>query len=299
MIPLGVLIAIGFVSGLVIYLVSSRIPQKVRGLEKTEEIKGILPGINCGACGHPSCFGYAQALTHDPQLAHKTPCAALLQDPENLRKLEDALNMKLDVAELSKKALVHCSGNSEIIFDYSGVHTCGAAAQLLDGFRKCPFACLGMGDCVRICPEDAISIDTEKNVAIVDPLKCNGCGLCVTQCPQNLIELVPIGTKVSFLCNYKPIKNLPGRERCEFGCTHCRKCFKSCEYEAIKWNSETALPEFNQQRCTLCLKCIEVCPQNTLGDFTKLKEARESIVAGSGSRREREREASCCTTWTA
>ena len=35
-IPLGILIAIGFVSGLTVYLVSNRIPQKVKGLETTE-----------------------------------------------------------------------------------------------------------------------------------------------------------------------------------------------------------------------------------------------------------------------
>ncbi len=212
-IPLGILIAIGFVSGLTIYLVSNRIPQKVKGLEKTEEIKGILPGINCGACGHPSCFGYAQALTHEPTLARKTPCAFLLQDAESLQKLEEALNMKLDVAELSRKALVHCGGNSEVIFDYFGAETCKAAAQLLDGFKKCPFACLGLEDCVRVCPEDAISIDPEKNIAFIDAQKCTGCGLCVAECPQNLIELVPAGTKVAFLCNYKPLKNIPHRER--------------------------------------------------------------------------------------
>jgi hypothetical protein len=70
-IPLAILIAIGFASGLTIYLVSNRIQQKVRGLEKMQEIKSILPEINCGACGHPSCFGYAQALIHDFTLARK------------------------------------------------------------------------------------------------------------------------------------------------------------------------------------------------------------------------------------
>lgn len=55
MIYIGVLIAIGLASGLSIYLAHIRIPQKVKGLEKAEELKSILPGINCGACGYPSC----------------------------------------------------------------------------------------------------------------------------------------------------------------------------------------------------------------------------------------------------
>ena len=278
MLPVGVLIAIGLACGLIIYFVYIKVPQKVKGLEKTEELNAILPGANCGACGRPGCFGYAQALTQDSNLVTKTPCTLMLQDPESLKRLEKALGITLDVSAMSKKALVHCNGNSEIIYNYSGVETCKAAAQLLSGYRKCPYACLGLSDCVEVCPQQgAIFIDQEKNVAIVDTEKCTGCGLCVTECPLNLIELVPAGTKIAFLCNYKPLRNIPRRERCDFGCSHCRKCFKACEDEAIEWNKETALPEFNQEKCTLCLKCVEACEQNTLADFTKVKTEAELV----------------------
>jgi len=276
---IGVLAAIGLACGLIIYLVYIKVPQKVKGLEKTEELTAILPGMNCGACGHPGCFGYAQALTADPDLITKTPCAFVLQDLKKLEQLEKALGITLDASAMLKKALVHCSGNSEIICDYSGVDTCKATAQLLSGYKKCPYACLGLGDCVEVCPEDAISIDPEKSVAIIDTERCNGCGLCVTECPQNLIELVPAGTKIAFRCNYKPLRDVPGREKCDFGCIHCRKCFKACEDEAIIWDKEKAVPEFIQEKCTLCLKCIEVCEPTTLADFTKAKKAAEVVPA--------------------
>jgi len=280
MLPVGVLTLIGLGCGLLIYFVFIKIPQKVKGIEKTEEINTILPGMNCGACGHPGCFAYAQALAADPDLITKTPCTVVLQDPESLERLEKALGITLDASAMSKKALVHCNGNSETIYHYSGVETCKAAAQLLSGYKKCPYACLGLGDCVEVCPQQgAIFIDREKNVAIVDTEKCNGCGLCVAECPLNLIELVPAGTKIAFLCNYKPLRDIPGRERCDFGCIHCRKCFKACEDEAIEWNKETALPEFNQEKCTLCLKCIEACEPNTLADFTKVKKEAELVAA--------------------
>jgi len=277
MIPIGVLVVIGAVCGLLIYFAYTKVPQKVKGLEKADELKSILPGTNCGACGRPSCFAYAQAVSQEPGLVAKTPCAFVLQDPESLGRLEKALGITLDASEMSKKALVHCSGNSEIIYNYSGVETCKAAAQLLSGYKKCPFACLGLEDCLEVCPVDAISIDPEKNVAVVDPRLCTGCGLCVTECPLNLIELVPARTKIAFLCNYKPLRDIPGRERCDFGCTHCRKCFKACEDEAIEWDKETALPVFNQERCTLCHKCIEVCEQNTLADFTRWEKEPEPV----------------------
>ncbi len=279
--PIGILVAIGLACGIIIYLVYIKVPQKVKGLEKTEEITSILPGMNCGACGYPGCFAYAQALSQDPELVTKTPCSQVLQDSASLEQLEKALGCKLDATAMCKKALAQCSGNSEVAYDYSGAQTCKAAAQLLRGYKKCPYACLGLGDCVEICPQGAISIDPEKNVAVVDPEKCIGCGLCVTECSQDLIELVSAGTKIAFFCNYKPLKNIPGRERCDFGCIRCRKCFKACEYEAIAWNTEIALPEFNQEKCTLCLKCVEVCPQNTLADFTKTGEKREAELVSA------------------
>jgi electron transport complex protein RnfB len=277
MLPIGILTAIGVGCGLIIFFVFLKVPSKVKGLEKTEEINAILPGMNCGACGYPGCFGYAQAIAGDPDLVLKTPCSQVLQDPNSLAGLEKALGITLDAAAMSKKAMVHCAGNSEVICDYSGAQTCKAATQLLRGYKRCPFACLGLGDCVVVCPQGAVSLDPEKNVAVVDPEKCTGCGLCVTECSQNLIELVPADTRIAFRCNYKPLKNIPGRERCDLGCIHCRKCFKACEDEAIEWNKETALPEFNQEKCTLCHKCIEACEQNTLADFTEARKEAELV----------------------
>ena len=275
---IGILTAIGLVCGLIIFFVYLKVPQKVKGLEKTENINSVLPGLNCGACGYAGCFGYAQALSKDPGVFSTTPCSMVLQDEERLEELGKVLGVKLDASGMTRKAVVRCTGDSDVVCSYSGAPTCKGAAQLLSGYKKCPYACLGFGDCVEVCPQNAISIDPEKNIAVVDTGKCNGCGLCVTECPQGIIELLPANTKIAFLCSYKPLKNIPGRERCDFGCTHCRKCFKACEYEAIEWNKDTALPEFNQEKCTLCLKCVEACPQDTLADFTRSAEEAEKAV---------------------
>ena len=262
-----VLTAIGLAAAALIYLVNVTVPRKVQGLEKTEEIAGILPGINCGACGQPGCFAYAQALTKDTDVITKSPCAFVLLDNEKLEQLEKALGVTLDASEMNKKALIHCNGNSEVIYNYSGIETCKGAAQLLSGYKKCPYACLGLGDCLVVCPQDAISIKPENGVTVVDPEKCTGCGLCIAECPLNLIELVPAGTKIAFLCNYQPLRDIPGREKCDAGCTHCRKCFNICKHEAITWNKEKAIPEFDIEKCTLCRECIEVCPNHTLAEI--------------------------------
>ncbi len=265
------LTGIGLACAAIIYLVNVVVPHRVEGMEKTEEIADILPGMNCGACGQPGCFAYAQALTKDADLVTKSPCTVVLQDPERLGYLEKALGVTLDASELSKKALIHCGGNSEVIYNYSGVKTCKGAAQLLRGYKRCPYACYGLEDCLKVCPQGAIFIEQEKKVAVVDQEKCTGCGLCLAECPQNLIELVPAGTKIAFLCNYMPLRDIPSREKCDAGCTHCRKCFRSCEDEAIVWNRETAIPQFDIGKCTLCYKCIDECEQKTLADFTETK----------------------------
>jgi electron transport complex protein RnfB len=277
MVTVLVIAAIGLICGIVIYVVFVKLPIKVQGIEKTEELARILPGINCGACGYPGCFGLAQALTKDPELITKGPCAVLLQESGRVEDIGKALGKTIDASALDKRALVHCGGNSEIIYDYSGVETCKAAAQLLGGYRKCPYACLGLGDCVKACPQGAISIDPERRIAVVNWGKCNGDGLCVLECPKNLIELVPAATKIGFCCNYQPLRDIEGREKCDFGCTHCRKCFKACEDEAIIWNKERAIPEFDTEKCTLCLKCVIECPPNVL-EMVALEEVREKAT---------------------
>ncbi len=279
-IPIGALIGIGLACGLIIYMVYIKVPQKVKGLDKTEKINSILPGANCGACGKPGCFAFAQALTEDSELMTKSPCTQMLQDTEGLKKLEEALGITLDASAMAKKAVIHCGGDSEAIYHYSGVASCKAAAQLLSGYKRCPYACLGLGDCVEVCPVSAIFIDPVKKIAVVDRDKCTGCGLCVAECPMNIIELVPADTKIAFLCSYAPLKSIPGRERCDYACTHCRKCFKACQDEAIEWDKRKAVPQIISDKCTQCGKCIEACESHTLIDFTKARKAAEALPTG-------------------
>ncbi len=266
------LVGIALACGIIIYLVFVKVPQKVKGLEKTEQINAILPGANCGACGQPGCFAYAQALSQQPELVTRAPCSMTLNDPERVSQLEKALGVTLDASELSKKAVIHCAGDSEIICEYSGAMTCKGAAQLLGGYKRCPYACLGLGDCTAVCPQGAVSTDPEKTVAVIDQSKCTGCGLCVAECPHNLIELVPAGTKIVLLCSYQPLRDIPGREKCEQGCTRCRKCLKACEHEAMEWNKEKGMVEIVQEKCTQCHKCIEACERQGLIDLSGAHE---------------------------
>lgn len=48
-------------------------------------------------------------------------------------------------------------------------------------------ACTGCGECVHICPVEAVTM--EDDLPVVDPEWCIGCGLCVPRCPEDAAGL--------------------------------------------------------------------------------------------------------------
>src|SRR4030065_2660967 len=103
-----ILSSIGLVCGILIFLVYRFLPKEPESLKKTEEISGHLPGVNCGACGYPGCFAYAQALTKDKNIFFTNACATVLQEPEMLKDLEKVLGIEVNPSKINKKAVVHC-----------------------------------------------------------------------------------------------------------------------------------------------------------------------------------------------
>ena len=255
---------VGTSCGIAIFLVNKFLPEEDKLLKKTEEISKYLPGMNCGACGKPGCFAYAGEVAKNIDILKDSPCMTLMNDEKAVKALGDYLGVDISGSSVKKKAVIHCSGKSDALYEYKGINTCKAAAQLSSGYKKCPYGCLGFGDCVKVCPVDAISIEPEKNVAVVDPNKCIGCGLCIKECPQNIIELVPEKMPQYLACNYLSKKNIPGRERCDTGCIHCRLCVKVSENGEVTWNEEKDLPFFDTEKNMLAEAAMEKCPKKII-----------------------------------
>ncbi len=255
---------VGFGAGVAIFVISKVLPKEDPSLEEAERIKELLPGGECGACGYPGCFAYAQAVVKDKQMPARAPCRPLVQDKEGLLRFEAHLGLSINKAQLERRALVHCSGNSPNLAAYNGINSCRAAMQLASGFRECLYACLGLVDCARICPVNAIAIDAESRVAVVDWEKCIGCGLCSPACPQNLIDLVPKAMPQYLGCNYQAAKEIPGRKRCAVGCIHCRICVKVSPEGEVAWSAEKDLPCFDPQRCLFAAAAIAKCPRKII-----------------------------------
>ena len=71
-------------------------------------------------------------------------------------------------------------------FIYEGPASCKAAVRFFRGKRGS--VCPGLGDCARVCPNNAISL--AGGSAYADPKLCSGCGKCVRECPADFIKLM-------------------------------------------------------------------------------------------------------------
>lgn len=99
------------------------------------------------------------------------------------------------------KSIVMCSCNKKFTNDPSIInkkYTCIMAKSVYGSGFDCKYACIGLGDCVKVCSQNAISI--VNNTAVISS-NCCGCGKCQEVCPQQIIKLIPKNTKSYVLCN--------------------------------------------------------------------------------------------------
>ncbi len=262
LIAMIVVVVIGLVCGIILTVASKVMEVKVD--ERITAVRACLPGANCGACGFTGCDGYAAALVEKEGTPTNlcTPGGA-----DAAKKIAETLGVDFeDVAR--KVAYVHCHGDcsaTQTKFNYEGIHTCIGAKMLFAGQWSCPHGCLGFGDCMSVCQNDAITL--AGGVAHIDPSKCTGCGLCAKTCPNALISLFNDKEYVVVACNNSE-KGALTRAECSNGCIGCKKCEKTCQHDAIK--VENNLAKIDYEKCTACGECVAACPVGCLkhADFS-------------------------------
>ena len=261
LIPILLLAGIAVICAAVLTLAS--IFMSVKEDETALAIRDCLPGANCGACGYSGCDGYAKALADN-----QTSATNLCVPGGDKTATEIAGILGVEAADVVEKvAYVACNGTcgaAERKYDYHGYTSCTAANLAYSGDKTCTYACLGYGDCAKICPNDAIGF--EGGVAKIDPTKCVGCGLCARICPNNIIKIVNDTTRVVVKCSNQD-KGALTRKYCSNGCIGCMKCQKTCPHGAIKVTNNLATIDYSL--CTGCGECAKVCPVHCIheGNF--------------------------------
>lgn len=239
--------------------------------ERVNEIRECLPGANCGACGYAGCDGYAKALAEEEGI--KTNLCIPGGDAAS-RQISEILGVEFeDVVE--QVAVIHCYGDCNHTshkMDYVGIQSCQAAKMFYGGAGKCGFGCIGLGDCVSVCPNNAICI--ENGIAHIDTRKCIGCGLCAKTCPQKLITVMADVESVLVTCNNKE-KGVVARQKCSNACIGCKMCVKHCPSGAI--SVEDNLARIDYEKCTDCGECAKHCPVGCIliSDFSGIHRYSE------------------------
>ena len=256
--------ALGLISAVILYFVANKF--KVYEDPKIDEVEEALPSANCGGCGFPGCRVFAEATAKKAKEEHNLEgLFCPVGGNEVMQKVGNILGLEIEAKD-PMIAVVRCNGshaNSPQKVKYEGATSCAFAHALYSGEGGCMYGCLGLGDCVDACEFDAIHMNPETGLPVVDD-NCTACGACVEACPRDIIELRKRGPKERriFVSCVSKEKGAPAKKNCAVACIGCGKCEKVCKFDAITITSFLAYIDF--EKCTLCRKCVEVCPTTAI-----------------------------------
>jgi len=287
------------VSGLgILFGVGLAVVSRVLAVKKdelVEKLEEALPGLNCGACGHAGCSSYAEAIavSSRSEEAEEVPLTLCLPGgAEAASALAEIMGVEVDYTESRKVAQVHCRGTRDVsrqAFRYTGVADCNALFALFGGDKICPYGCLGLGSCIRVCPVDAIDCDEQGGVW-VDRDTCIGCGKCIDVCPTGVMKLIPYDADYLVACNSKD-KGPVVRKYCSVGCIGCKICEKKTPEagfvvgEFLSHIDYEAAGDRAEQR----EKAAQSCPTKCIVRNAKPRSGEELIPAAvSADKKEKE-----------
>ena len=242
------------------FLVFSAEKFKIKRDERIEKIQEVLPGIDCGACGAPGCAAFAGGVAEGTYATNG--CKAGGEEVAN--KISEIMGVENANTDEEKVSVLCCLGDRKTakrIAEYGGISTC-EALDLMGGDKGCQYGCLGLGDCVKACPFDAIEMGKNELPYIIEE-NCTACGICVETCPRGLFELIPKSQDIYIACrSYDDARTV--KQVCSRGCTGCTLCTRVTEDEIIKMDGKLARIQWDKVGNNKLLEPgLENCPSNT------------------------------------
>lgn len=222
--------------------------------EREQEVRGALPGSNCGGCGYAGCDALAAAIAKGEAKPNACPAGG-----DSVAATIAAIMGVEAESVVRNVAFVHCAGTCDKVKRdavYFGIMDCRQAAGV-PGYagKRCPNGCFGLGTCAAACPVGAIRI--KDGVAVVDPDVCICCGRCVASCPQRIIAMKPADKPVAVACSSLKVGKAV-KAVCDAGCIACGICQKVCPHDAIHVVDNLARVDY--ETCTGCGACVAKCP---------------------------------------
>lgn len=287
LIAVAALGGVGFVAAVILFFVANKF--KVYEDPVIDIVEEALPAANCGGCGFPGCRAFAEATAKSAkENKHIDGLNCPVGGNDVMQEVGKILGLEVE-ASAPMIAVVRCNGtptNHPAKVKFEGATSCTFAHALHGGEGGCQYSCLGLGECVEACDFDAIHMNPETGLPVVND-KCTACNACVVACPRDIIELRKKGPKDRriFVSCVNAEKGGPAKKNCQTACIGCSKCEKVCKFDAITITNFLAYINFDN--CTLCRKCVEVCPTNAIWEVNfkprKPKVDRPASVIEKGA----------------
>ena len=99
-----------------------------------------------------------------------------------------------------------------------------------------------------------LGMKVEASAPKLAVVRCNG------TCENRPRTIIYDGVKSCRIAN----TTCMGETACAYGCLGCGDCVNACQFDAIKMNEETGLPEVDSTKCTACGAGAKACPRNII-----------------------------------
>jgi Na+-translocating ferredoxin:NAD+ oxidoreductase subunit B len=226
---------------------------------RIDEVTGMLPGNNCGACGQAGCRAFAEAAI----AGTVQPAQCTVMDADGVKAVAGYLGVEAGSAN-RRVARLLCGGGAGVAVrraEYRGLPTCAAAATVAGGGVGCAWACLGLADCERACTFDAIFMN-DRGLPIVIPALCTACGDCVEACPRDLFTLMPAEQKLIVQCR-SLLEGAAAETLCAAVCNGCGRCVADAAPGLIRMQNGLAVIDYSKNALA-APSATRRCPTNAI-----------------------------------